>query len=57
MFCAGGTATNSGVAATQSAFQPQITTPNATAIAAVTTISTVRQDALRFTRYLQRAFR
>src|SRR6202158_2979814 len=57
MFCAGETARNAGVAAAQSAFQAQNTTPNATAIAAVTTISTVRQDRDELTRHLHHVFR
>src|SRR2546430_315005 len=43
MFCAAGIATNAGVAAAQSWFHPQMTTPKAIAIAAATTMSTVRQ--------------
>src|SRR5213592_4836500 len=42
MFCAAGIATNAGVAAAHSWFQPQMTTPKAIAIAAATTMSTVR---------------
>src|SRR5207237_5665214 len=44
MFCAGGIATNAGVAAAHNWFHAQKTTPKAIAIAAATTISTVRQD-------------
>src|SRR2546430_5768465 len=43
MFCAGGIATNAGVAAAPSWFHAQKTTPKAIAIAAATTMSTVRQ--------------
>src|SRR4051812_45779976 len=43
MFCAGGSTANAGVAADQTKFHAQNTTPNATAIAAVTTMSTVLQ--------------
>jgi hypothetical protein len=43
MFCAAGIATNAGVVAAHSWFHPQMTTPNAIAIAAATTMSTVRQ--------------
>src|SRR5256885_5712071 len=43
MFCAGGIAAKAGPAAAQTWFHAQKTTPNAIAIAAATTISTVRQ--------------
>src|SRR6267142_2503300 len=43
MFCAGGIATNAGVAAAHTWFHAQKTTPKAIAIAAATTMSTVRQ--------------
>src|SRR6267143_2880664 len=43
MFCAGGIAAKAGPAAAQTWFHAQNTTPNAIAIAAATTMSTVRQ--------------
>src|SRR6267378_3102851 len=43
MFCAGGIAAKAGPAAAQTWFHAQKTTPNAIAIAAATTMSTVRQ--------------
>src|SRR6266550_5904535 len=43
MFCAGGTAAKAGVAAAHTWFHAQKTTPKAIAIAAATTMSTVRQ--------------
>src|SRR2546423_12974659 len=43
MFCAGGIATNAGAAAAHNWFHAQKTTPKAIAIAAATTMSTVRQ--------------
>src|SRR6185503_17738868 len=46
MFCAGGTAANIGLAVAHTKFHAQNTTPNATAMAAVTTMSTVRQVRL-----------
>src|SRR6266480_8052502 len=65
MFCAGGIATNAGVAAAHNWFHAQKTTPKAIAIAAATTMSTVRQvQSVLFTsctslwcfEYEQRAF-
>src|SRR5207248_7555813 len=65
MFCAGGIATNAGVAAAHSWFHAQKTTPKAIAIAAATTMSTVRQLQLVLSmsstslwcfKYEQRAF-
>src|SRR4029079_790334 len=46
MFCAGGTAANIGPAVAHTKFHAQNTTPNATAMAAVTTMSTVRHVRL-----------
>src|SRR2546430_4448830 len=47
MFCAGGIAAKAGVAAAHTWFHAQNTTPNAIAIAAATTMSTVRQFVSR----------
>src|SRR6266550_350500 len=47
MFCAGGIAAKAGPAAAQTWFHAQNTTPNEIAIAAATTMSTVRQFVSR----------
>ena len=56
-FCAGGTAANAGVVADHTSPHAQKTTPNATAIAAVTTMSTVRQAPDGITLCLLRVLR
>src|SRR5579859_1671287 len=45
-YCAAGRASKAGEVAAQRAFQAQNTTPNATAITAATTMSTVRQAVM-----------
>src|SRR5881296_3362529 len=59
MFCAGGIATNAGVAAAHTWFHAQKTTPKAIAIAAATTMSTVRhvQSILFMSRTSQWCFK